>query len=57
MSLGHREDVWTNPKYHGVDAGRHQVDPGPGPRRRHAQPRAFRAEEAKAKADVAAAKK
>ncbi len=39
MSLGHREDVWTNPEVHGIAAGRHQMDAGHGARRRHAQPR------------------
>ena len=40
MSLGHREDVWTNPKYMAVAAGWHQMDPGHGAGRRHAQSRA-----------------
>ena len=57
MSLGHREDVWTNPKFMESMLGGIKWILGQAPGDATPNPELSSAEEAKAKADVAAAKK
>lgn len=57
MSLGHREDVWTNPKFMESMLGGIKWILGQAPGDATPNPDLSSAEEAKAKADVAAAKK
>jgi uncharacterized protein len=57
MSLGHREDVWTNPKFMESMLGGIKWILGQAPGDATPNPELSSAEEAKAKADVAGAKK